>query len=406
MTCDRKVEQEVKKCSPFTQKIRRLTALERGVGPQPKVVVSSCVCAAMAQKITCRPLKGDTFDVEVNGEASVADLKKAISEKHSEMPADQQKLIHQGKILDDKTAVKDIGIKEGEFVVVMVAKAKPPAAPAAPAAPAPAPAAPTPVPSGPSPGVDAGAAGAATVVSGAAAEATVQQLMEMGFERPQVERCLQAAFGNPDRAVEYLMSGIPAGLMAEEGTAAPGAPPEGAAGGAPPASGGGMAPSPAMTGAFPAMPTGAGGGGGGGGGNVAALEELRNHPRFGELQQAVAANPQMLPQILMALEHSNPGLVQVIRENPEAFMRLLSGGGGGAQQDPVAAMLAAAQGGAPGGPPPGQQVVRLTPEEGEAVQRLTELGFDRGMAVQAYLACDKNEELAANFLFENAMQED
>lgn len=114
----------------------------------------------------------------------------------------------------------------------------------------------------------------------------------------------------------------------------------------------------------------------------------------------------MLPQILMALEHSNPGLVQVIRENPEAFMRLLSGGGGGAQQDPVAAMLAAAQGGAPGGPPPGQQVVRLTPEEGEAVQRLTELGFDRGMAVQAYLACDKNEELAANFLFENAMQED
>lgn len=360
----------------------------------------------MAQKITCRPLKGDTFDVEVNGEASVADLKKAISEKHSEMPADQQKLIHQGKILDDKTAVKDIGIKEGEFVVVMVAKAKPPAAPAAPAAPAPTPAAPTPVPSGPSPGVDAGAAGAATVVSGAAAEATVQQLMEMGFERPQVERCLQAAFGNPDRAVEYLMSGIPAGLMAEEGTAAPGAPPEGAAGGAPPASGGGMAPSPAMTGAFPAMPTGAGGGGGGGGGNVAALEELRNHPRFGELQQAVAANPQMLPQILMALEHSNPGLVQVIRENPEAFMRLLSGGGGGAQQDPVAAMLAAAQGGAPGGPPPGQQVVRLTPEEGEAVQRLTELGFDRGMAVQAYLACDKNEELAANFLFENAMQED
>eukprot|EP00913_Durusdinium_trenchii_P006706 g6303.t1 len=73
-------------------------------------------------------------------------------------------------------------------------------------------------------------------------------------------------------------------------------------------------------------------------------------------------------------------------------MRLLSGavpGGGGAPQDPVAAMLAAAQGGGGGGgggggPPPGQQVVRLTPEEGEAVQRLIELGFDRSMAVQAY----------------------
>jgi len=358
----------------------------------------------MAQKISCRPLKGDTFEVEVDAEASVADLKTKISEKHPEMAADLQKLIHMGKILDDKSAVKDVGIKEGEFVVVMVAKAKPPAAPAA--APA---ATPTPAPAptaGAAPGVDTGATAAATVVSGAAAEATVTQLMEMGFERAQVERCLQAAFGNPDRAVEYLMSGIPAGLMADEGTAAP---PEGGAD-APPSGGGGMAPSPAMTGAFPAMPTGGGApGGGGGGANVAALEELRNHPRFGELAQAVAASPQMLPQILMALEQSNPGLVQVIRENPEAFMRLLAGaaGGGGGQQDPVSAMLAAAQGGAPGGgAPPGQQVVRLTPEEQEAVQRLIELGFDRGMAVQAYLACDKNEELAANFLFENAMQED
>ena len=104
----------------------------------------------------------------------------------------------------------------------------------------------------------------------------------------------------------------------------------------------------------------------------------------------MAANPQLLPQILMALEqssasalrfgsrwHRDPGLTQVIRENPEAFMRLLAGGaGGGGQQDPVAAMLAAAQGGAPAGPPPGQQVVRLTPEEGEAVQRCFEAPFE------------------------------
>ena len=47
-------------------------------------------------QITCRPLKGDTFEVEVGEEAgrscelvdvlkaSVADLKKAITEKHAE----------------------------------------------------------------------------------------------------------------------------------------------------------------------------------------------------------------------------------------------------------------------------------------------------------------------------------
>jgi UV excision repair protein RAD23 len=35
-----------------------------------------------------------------------------------------------------------------------------------------------------------------------------------------------------------------------------------------------------------------------------------------------------------------------------------------------------------------------------AVDRLTEMGFDRSEAAQAYLACDKNEALAANLLMD------
>ena len=36
-----------------------------------------------------------------------------------------------------------------------------------------------------------------------------------------------------------------------------------------------------------------------------------------------------------------------------------------------------------------------------AVDRLTEMGFDRSEAAQAFLACDKNEALAANLLMDS-----
>ena len=60
-------------------------------------------------------------------------------------------------------------------------------------------------------------------------------------------------------------------------------------------------------------------------------------------------------------------------------------------------------GGAHGGAnPPGS--IRVTKEEMDSIDRLTQLGFPKHKAAEAYFACDKNEELAANFLFETGGQ--
>lgn len=48
---------------------------------------------------------------------------------------------------------------------------------------------------------------------GAEMEPLVENLMNMGFTREQVIPALRAAFFNPDRAAEYLLTGIPAHLQ-------------------------------------------------------------------------------------------------------------------------------------------------------------------------------------------------
>lgn len=76
--------------------------------------------------------------------------------------------------------------------------------------------------------------------------------------------------------------------------------------------------------------------------------------------------------------------------------------------DPMSGMGGA--GGMPVGggqahPPPGS--ISVSPAEMESINNLVQLGFTKERAAEAFFACDKNEEMAANFLFEaGAMDED
>ncbi|KAG2016014.1 hypothetical protein CC2G_009230 [Coprinopsis cinerea AmutBmut pab1-1] len=272
--------------------------------------------------------------------------------------------------------------------------------PAAAPAPAPSPAAPAPA-AAPSEATTAAPAqegfGTGSFLSGAAYQNAVQNLVEMGFPQEQVVRAMRASFNNPDRAVDYLMNGIPAHLEAE--AAGPAAPAP-AAGGAPAAAAAPAAQAPAPAPAAPAnqpqnlfqlaQQQQQGGGGAGAGGPTLPgglnIETLRNNPQIAAIRQAMAQNPQAAQALIQQLAQQNPQIAQIIGSDPDLLTNLFLPGEGDI--------------------PPGATVVNITPEENAAIERLQGLGFPREVVIQAYFACDKNEELAANYLFEHGFDDD
>lgn len=119
------------------------------------------------------------------------------------------------------------------------------------------------------------------------------------------------------------------------------------------------------------------------------LNWLRHNAQFQQLRQMVQQSPQMLEPILQQLGAGNPQLAQTIAQHPDQFLQLLSETG-----DDDAPL------------PPGAHQISVTEAERDAIERLTRLGFTQDQAIQAYFACDKNEELAANFLFETSHEDE
>jgi UV excision repair protein RAD23 len=321
-----------------------------------------------------------------------------------------------------------------------------PAAAAAPATPAPAAATDTKTPAPPA-DASAPAPGAPARADEFPGEA-VENLVAMGFPEAEVRACLRASNGNPDIAVEFLTNGIPDGM--QQAAALVGG---GAASSSPAATGGQslaalrshpqfddlrrlvqsnpqmlqqvltqigqqqpellqeingnqalflqmmnepiVGAAPRSSGSSSSPGGGAGAGGGGEGGFPAGMMEgIGNPAQMAQMIQSMS--PEELNQMAAMMGLSPDQLrttAQMIGQMPpeqlQQFMMQAMGGGG------AEGMMGGEDGG--GG---GQQVLRLTEEEMAAVDRLTEMGFDRSEAAQAFLACDKNEALAANLLMD------
>ncbi|KAI4379248.1 hypothetical protein MLD38_005571 [Melastoma candidum] len=355
-------------------------------------------------RLTVKTLKGSHFEITVNPTDTIMAVKKNIEDVQGKdnYPCGQQLLIHNGKVLKDETTLSDNKVSEDGFLVVMLSKSKISSSagtssnqpvsttPAVPAAPVPV-SNPSPTPDVPAQSLvlaDAYSQAASHLVAGNNLEESIQQIMDMGggtWDRDTVVRALRAAYNNPERAVDYLYSGIPE--AAELAVSAPqysagqvnqtAIAPDG------PVSG---APNTAPLNLFPQEQVS-----GGGGGGLGTLEFLRNNQQFQALRSMVQSNPQILQPMLQELGKQNPQLLRLIQEHHTEFLQLINepvdASGGDIFDQPEQDM---------------PHAIHVTPAEQEALDRLEAMGFDRALVIEAFLACDRNEELAANYLLEHA----
>ncbi|XP_027344629.1 ubiquitin receptor RAD23b-like isoform X3 [Abrus precatorius] len=303
-------------------------------------------------KLTVKTLKGSHFEIRVQPSDTVMAVKKNIEDVQGKdnYPCGQQLLIHNGKVLKDETTLVENKVSEDGFLVVMLSKSKTLGSAGASSVqsasnpsttistsnstPAPPPPIQTQAANNSTSGTDATTTNvsadtygqaASNLVAGSNLEQTIQQIMDMGggnWDRDTVSRALRAAYNNPERAIDYLYSGIPeAAEVAVPVPHYPGSQTTETAGisaGAVPG-----APNSSPLNMFPQLKlfqeaisgTGAG---------LGSLDFLRNNPQFQALRSMVQSNPQILQPVLQELGKQNPGLLRLIQEHHAEFLQLIN----------------------------------------------------------------------------------
>lgn len=106
------------------------------------------------------------------------------------------------------------------------------------------------------------------------------------------------------------------------------------------------------------------------------------------MRSQVQSNPGSLPMLLQGIGETNPDLLNLINQNQEQFISLLN------EQGDEGVAQSGGAGGASGAP----FQIQVTTSEKEAIDRIVAMGFPEADVIQAFFACEKNEQLAIDLL--------
>lgn len=263
-------------------------------------------------KLQVKTLNQKSLVVEIDESKTVYDLKKELSlYPDVGVKPELQKLIYAGKILSNEDKISSYNIDVKKFLVIMILKQPLPLIESSAAASTPttkedkSPAAETTVAkvttvsasaefkTPPPPAAPATPTAPATT-SNPETEAMVAQIVSMGYVEHDVRRALRASFNNPERAIEYLIEGIPTSPSTPEGD------------------------SYTDTDADLSM---------------TPFEMFRGDPVFQNLRSALLQNPELIDAAIQRIGESNPALLELISENQQEFLTMLIDGSDDDEED-------------------------------------------------------------------------
>lgn len=303
-----------------------------------------CLTAAnVKMKLTIKDLQQRTFQIDIDESKTVEELKKQIEiEQGEEFSVALHRLIYAGQFLVDDKPLAEYKIKEDKFLVLMPSKTAIDQSELQPAG-----------EHTPKVITQTKIEKADSIPDGVDAQ-VVDNIVEMGYSRVMAIQALQASFNDADRAVEYLLSEIP--VMAQALTGQP------------------LRAIPAQSAENCNAPS------------ENPLAFLRNSQEFRELRTLVRNDIETLQEACVQIAKSNPDLYRLILDNKDAFLDFIN------EEDP------------PNANDNADPVASLSDADLASINRLKEFGFSEHDILAAFLACEKNEDQAADLLFQNRDQ--